>query len=414
MLTTTPGGTFYWFRNEIESKFEGIVVIFSWGPVQDSQLKDYVNLYSSIGWNSLVVQSDFLNPFFPERAMSLAFSILNELLEELRSKPCPLVLASFSGGAQACMYKVFQIIEGTCEAHLNLDDNRLIMTCISGQMYDSGPVNVTGDLGARFALHSSICNVPGSSKLVSMVAKGVTSGLDALFLTKFGSQRSEYWQTLYSSVGLEAPFLILCSENDDLAPYPVICSFAKQVRGLGGHVRLIAWKDSPHVGHYKHYPTQYRAAVSEFLEQCVSIFNQKLQTHAERSGMEGMHDKICELICDLQNAAVDSNQSLRRVAIGPNDHFFLPSSAEYQNDKESSSSGSLQDEQKERRAAAVHLSSPPSLSPHSVLGQVLFDVCVPKNIEGWDIKFENRQPFSSPACKRPSLNAFKRMRRSRL
>ena len=75
-------------------------------------------------------------------------------------------------------------------------------------MYDSGPANVTGDLGARFALHSS--NVPGSSKLVSMVAKGVTSGLDALVLTRFGSQRSEYWETLYSSVvSIHAIFIII-------------------------------------------------------------------------------------------------------------------------------------------------------------------------------------------------------------
>ncbi|KAF5759228.1 putative alpha/Beta hydrolase [Helianthus annuus] len=399
------GGTVYWSRNEQHTKptsnFKGIVVIFTWGSVQ---LKDYVNLYSSCGWNSLVVVSDFLNPFFPERATSLAFSVLNELLEELRARPCPLVFAAFSGGSQACMYKVLQIIERTCEAHLNLDDSRLIMTCISGQMYDSGPVNVTSDLGARFALQSSILNVPGSSKLASMVAKGVTSGLDALFLTRFGSHRSEYWQTLYSSVGLGAPFLILCSENDDLAPYPVICSFAQQVQGLGGHVRLIGWKDSPHVGHYKHNPIQYRAAVTEFLDHSVSIFSQKLQKLGERNGMEGMHDKICELICDLQKAAVDSNQSLRRVATGPNDHFFLPSSAEYQTTKES---GSLQDEQR----TTVHLSSPPGLNPHSVLGQVLFDVCVPKNIEGWDIKFENRKAFAT-AGKQSSY--LKRMRRSRL
>lgn len=400
------GGNLYWVKNDFddETKFEGVVVVFIWASFVD--VKDYVELYSSFGWNSLVVVSDFLNPFFPERATSLAFSVINELLEELRARPCPLVLASFSGGSQACMYKVFQIIEGTCEAHLSLDDSRLIMTCISGQIYDSGPVNVTGDLGARFALHSS--NVPGSSKLVSMVAKGVTSGLDALFLTRFGSQRSEYWQTLYSSVGLGAPFLILCSESDDLAPYPVVYTFAQQVQGLGGHVRLFGWKDSPHVGHYKHNPTEYRAAVSEFFDHSVSIFNQKLQQLAERTGMEGMHDKICELVCDLQNAAVDSNQSLRRVAVGPNDHFFLPSSAEYQSSKES---GSLQDEQKERKA--VLLASPPSLNPHSVLGQVLFDVCVPKNIEGWDIKFDNRKPFGSTS-KGSSLNPLKRMRRSRL
>lgn len=414
MLTSGGGGTFYWVRNEEEtsssSKLEGIVVVFAWGSLEESRLKNFVDLYSSIGWNSLVVLSDFLNPFFPERATSLAFSILNELLEELRTKPCPLVLAAFSGGSQACMYKLLQIIEGTCEAHLNLDDSRLIMTCISGQMFDSGPVNVTGDLGARFALQSSILNLPGSSKLVSLFAKGVTSGLDALFLTKFGSHRSEYWQTLYSSVGLGAPFLILCSENDDLAPYPVIYSFAQRVQGLGGHVRFINWKDSPHLGHYEYNPIQYRTAVTEFLDHSISIFNQKLQKLFERNGMEGMHDKICELICDLQNAAVDSNQSLRRVAVGPTDHFFLPSSLEYQNNKES---GSLQDEQKERRSGSgVHVASPPSLSPHSVLGQVLFDVCVPKNIEGWDIKFDGKT-FGS-GRKRLSLNGLKRMRRSRL
>ncbi|KAJ0929135.1 putative alpha/Beta hydrolase [Helianthus annuus] len=405
MLTTGGGGgTFYWFRNDQDIKIQGIVVLFGWGSVH---LKSYIDIYSSCGWNSLVVLAHFFNPVFPERATSLAFSVLNELLEELRARPCPVVLASFSGGSQACMYKVLQIIEGTCEAHLNLDDSRLIMTCISGQMYDSGPVSVTSDLGARFALNSSVLNVPGSSKLVSMVAKGVTSGLDAMFLTRFGSHRSEYWQTLYSSVGLGAPFLILCSENDELAPYPVICSFAQQVQGLGGHVRLIGWKDSPHVGHYKHNPTQYRTAVTEFLDHTMSIFNQKLQKVGERTGMEGMHDKICELICDLQKAAVDSNQSLRRVATGPNDHFFLPSSAECQTTKES---GSLHDEENERKST-VHLGSPPGLGPHSVLGQVLFDVCVPKNIEGWDIKFENRKPFET-ASKRSS--PLKRMRRSRL
>ncbi|KAJ0763164.1 hypothetical protein HanOQP8_Chr04g0169201 [Helianthus annuus] len=161
------------------------------------------------------------------------------------------------------------------------------------------------------------------------------------------------------------------------------------------------------IGHYKHNPTQYRTAVTEFLDHTMSIFNQKLQKVGERTGMEGMHDKICELICDLQKAAVDSNQSLRRVATGPNDHFFLPSSAECQTTKES---GSLHDEENERKST-VHLGSPPGLGPHSVLGQVLFDVCVPKNIEGWDIKFENRKPFET-ASKRSS--PLKRMRRSRL
>lgn len=80
------------------------------------------------------------------------------------------------------------------------EDSRLVSSCISGQIYDSDPIEFTNDLGARFALHRSILKLPGTSKLVSLFAKGVTSSLDALFLTRFGSQRAEYWQTLYSSV----------------------------------------------------------------------------------------------------------------------------------------------------------------------------------------------------------------------
>lgn len=123
-----------------------------------------------------------------------------------------------------------------------------------------------------------------------------------------------------------------------------------------------------------------------------------------------MHDQICELICDLQIAAVDSNQSLRRVALGPNDHFFLPSSAEQQNE---GNYGSLQEDRKERSPRS---SSPPRINGHSVLGQVLFDACVPKNIEGWDIKFSgslNGQPLASVRRNSP-LSALKSFRRSRL
>ncbi|GMP38247.1 hypothetical protein CsSME_00009573 [Camellia sinensis var. sinensis] len=411
MLSNGGGGRFYWARNQsfYTGRLKGIVVIFAWVSIQEIHLKNYVNLYSSLGWNSLVCLSDFLNPFFPERATSLAFAVLNELVEELKIRPCPLVLAAFSGGSKACMYKIFQVIEGACEAQLSQDDTQLIRNCISGHIYDSSPVDFTSDLGAQFTLHPTIRRIPGSAKLVSLIAKGVGSGLDALFLTRFGSHRTEYWQTLYSSVSLGGPFLILCSENDDLAPYSVICSFAQRLQDLGGNVKLVKWNGSPHVGHYKHHPIQYRAAVTELLEHAVSVYSQKIQGLGERSAMEGMHDQISELICDLQNAAVNSNQSFRRVAQGPNDHFFLPSSAEYSSSKES---GSLQDEQK----GPAHSPNPPSMSAHTLLGQILFDACVPKNIEGWDIKFcgsLNGQPLAS-AQKRSPLNPIKRICRSKL
>lgn len=76
----------------------------------------------------------------------------------------------------------------------------MLRDCVSGHIYDSSPVDFTSDLGAQFALPPAIQKMPGPSKLVSWFAKGITSGLDGLYLTRFESQRVEYWQTLYSSV----------------------------------------------------------------------------------------------------------------------------------------------------------------------------------------------------------------------
>lgn len=161
-------------------------------------------------------------------------------------------------------------------------------------------------------------------------------------------------------------------------------------------------------GHYKNYPAQYRAAVTTFLEKASSVYSHKIpQLKGEIRGMES--DEMSELICDLQNAAVNSNQSLRRVAVGPSDHFFLPSSAESQDGREHPSSP----DQKERTSP---LSNPPGISAHSVLGQFLFDVCVPKNVEGWDIKFHgslNGQPLAS-ARRHSPFPGTKFIRRSRL
>ncbi|XP_039038438.1 uncharacterized protein LOC120175983 isoform X2 [Hibiscus syriacus] len=338
--------------------------------------------------------------------MSLAFVVLNELLEELKIRTCPVVFVAFSGSPKACMYKVFQIIREAGEGRIN-PERQLIRSCVCGQIYDSGPVDFASDLNAQFALHSFIRKIPGPSKLVSWIIKGVASGLNGLYLTGFESQRAEYWQTLYSSVDLDTPYLILCSDKDDLAPYPVIFNFAQSLEDLGADIEIVKWNGSPHLEHYKHYPIQYRAAVASFLQKATSVYSHRIRKLGE---MNCMHDEISELIYGLQKAAVNSNQSFRRVALGPSDHFFLPSSAKYHNCKES---GSLEDEQSDR---PISVPVQPSINAHSVLGQILFDACVPKNIEGWDVRFSDSgkgQPFASTRRHSPFLG-IKCNRRSRL
>ncbi|CAN7048424.1 hypothetical protein IGI04_025578 [Brassica rapa subsp. trilocularis] len=405
------GGRVYWGKKEMDDGGcnGGVVVMFAWSSISENHLASFVHLYSSLGWNSLVCRADFLTAFYPEMALSLAFHLLSDLVEELRTRPCPVIFLALSGAPKACMYKV---IMGDCEAQIHPDDSQLVRNCLSGHVYDSGPLDFTSDLNAKFALHPTIRQMSVPSRLVSWVAKGVSSGLEGLYLTRFESQRSEYWQALYSSVEIRAPYLILCSDNDELAPHQVISSFTHQLQELGGEVKVVKWKNSPHAGHYRHNPIQYRAVISNFLENAISVHSQKIRQLGERFHT---HDEISELICDLQKVAVNSNQSLRRVATGPSDHFFLPSSAPYQTNNNNDASSSLE-EQRDR--SSFRPLQPTSINAHSVLGQFLFDSCVPKNIEGWDIRFGgslNGQPYATSTSRKSSNLGFKkRVLRSRL
>ncbi|CAH9146025.1 unnamed protein product [Cuscuta epithymum] len=406
-------GRVFWSEREnfAEDKVKGIVVLFAWISVQEAHLKNYINLYSSLGWKSLVCFADFVNTYIPERATSLALSLVCELVEEIKCRPCPVVLVSISGGSKACMYKFVQIIEGEYEALLNLGGSKIVANCICGHIFDSGPVDFTADFGARFALPSTLLKVPGSAKLVSLVARGFTSGLDALFLTRFGPQNAEYWESLYSTIRFEAPFLILCSENDELAPFQTVSKFAQRLRDIGGSVRIVKWKSSPHVGHLENDPIQYRAAVTELLALASLVFTNKVKKLGDQKDLEGIHGDISDLVCNLQSAAVDSNRSLKRVELGPNAHLFLPTSEENQNSGEDY--GEKKDKLPHNRPTTSIINA-----THSVLGQILFDACVPKNVEGWDIKFSSfpeAHPFTSYNKKHSLQNtAKKRLFRSRM
>lgn len=336
---------------------------------------------------------------------------MNELVKELKVRPCPVVFASFSGGPKACMYKVLQIIEGKYEEHTNLGEFRLVRDCLSGYIFDSSPVDFTSDLGTKFILHPNVLGMSRPPRLASWIVNGIASSMDALFLKRFESHRAEFWQTLYASVSTGAPYLILCSEDDDLAPCQTICNFAQRLKDLGSDVKLLKWSSSPHVGHYRYHQNEYKAAVAELLGKAAMIYSQRIrQLEGEKMVLEGSHDGISEPLGNLRKAAATANQSFQSISLEINDHFLVPNSVEYH---EGSNGGSVQHEQKERY---IPLSTPPKINAHGVLGQVLFDVCVPKVVEDWDIRSSptfRKASFASTRRHSP-FNPMKCIRRSRL
>lgn len=160
------------------------------------------------------------------------------------------------------------------------------------------------------------------------------------------------------------------------------------------------------VGHYSHHQTDYHSNLVEFLGKAATVFSQRRVFNGGTENLRSSCDSMLESSCSLHDA-LSSSESLRRVAIGPNDHFFSPSSSGKLEVKDGSS---FHDEQK------PNLFTSPSINPHGYLSQVLFDVCVPKNVEGWDIKpiTSNGKQSSVSARRRGPLNPIRCIRRSRL
>lgn len=377
----------------------GVVVMFAWLSSQERHVQAYVQLYAALGWACLVCHSDFLTLFIPDKAAVLADRVLAELVKELKIKPVPVVFASFSGGPKGCTYKVLQLIERRCEGQLSLDDYQLVRECLCGQMYDSSPVDFVSDLGTRFLLHPSVLKMSEPPRVLSWMTKGIASGLDTLFINKFEAQRKEYWETLYSSVHV-GPILIFCSEDDELAPCSIVQNFGRRLLELGGDVNLVKWHSSPHVGHYKHHTEEYRAAVTELLMKASVLYISRRRLYDYGVGMSE-HGDTPHSGRNLHKAAANnSSDRLRRLPTEPADHFFLPSSMEYEESGNEAAKPEL-----------FNMPSVESLNPDGVLGKMLYDVCVPKNVEGWDFK-----PASSHCIARRhgNFNPIKCIRRSRL
>lgn len=157
-------------------------------------------------------------------------------------------------------------------------------------------------------------------------------------------------------------------------------------------------------GHYRHYPIDYKAAVTELLGKAAGVYAQRIrQLEGESFGVQAEHDDSDEPMSSLRKAAGASN-GFRGVILASSDDL-LPTSTEYYG------VGSVQDE------GLIHLPNA-TMNAHGVLGQVLFDVCVPKNVENWDIKPSsslngNGRSFSFRRRQAP-FNPIRCIRRSRL
>lgn len=349
------------------------MVEFAWMFSKRRHLEPYVHLYRSLGWDSLVCHSHLLNMFFPGQATSLALSVFDELLKEIERRARPIVFAAFSGAPKSCMYKIFQTLQDCEELKLDSGRCKLFRECISGQIYDSSPIDFISERGTNFVVHPTFLNLTHRPRVLRWGAWATSWVLDALFLNRFETQRAEYWQTLYSSVNM-GPILLLCSEDDDLAPFETICNFASHLRELGGDVKLVSWKSSPHVGHYRHYPEEYKSAVKILLTRAASFYSQRMERTSQHTIMKGPHCIMSNPDCGKEKGTTNSLNKL----MGEKTHF----GTKYLEVQTCHHLGFLTDEQKEE---LMQIQNSSNQSAQDIAAKLL-EIDMPKDIEGWDVE----------------------------
>ncbi|KAL3679958.1 hypothetical protein R1sor_022914 [Riccia sorocarpa] len=254
----------YW-RLRASSESDGIVVVIGWIFSKPQHLKHYAEFYASCNWDSLISHPKLLNLWFPGRAKNLALRILDKLSQELEKRPRPVVFATFSGGHIACLWKIYQVLQGTCDGvDCTLAKYKLVKDCFAGQIHDSSPVDFESDIAARVFTHPSVIGVEEKIQILETSGRVAGKVLDFFFLKRFQAQDLAMWTALHKS-GEGGPTLVLCSRDDDFSPFKRIQEFCSTMTELGWKVTMVAWDESDHVDHFRFHEAEYKDAVRSLL-----------------------------------------------------------------------------------------------------------------------------------------------------
>lgn len=97
------------------------------------------------------------------------------------------------------------------------------------------------------------------------------------------------------------------------------------------------------------------------------------------------------------------NRSFNGTPLVTTDHFFVPSTVGYY----VGNSGSVQDEHKQDLIRLSSAQTDDAVMPNGVLGQMLFDVYIPKNVEDdWDVKLSE----TGRSRRKPGMRFIRRSR----
>lgn len=190
-------------------------------------------------------------------------SKLLELLSDLGLNTNPLFIHVLSNGGGRLYRHISEMIHSPTPA---------IDIHLCGTIFDSCPSDYSPWILAKTAFETVKYNI--FVKYLSAMTTFVYcyfAPVIELLLSPFmhiSLAGSNYWQALVADRA-RCPQLFLYSKADKLVDYHIIEKFAALRRNLGLEIVQHCWSDSPHVQHYRLYPTAYSFECKTFVNRCL-------------------------------------------------------------------------------------------------------------------------------------------------
>lgn len=244
------------------------VVLIGWLGASNRLMSKYAQMYRASGHNTvLYVIPTMKGTIFPFWGRFQAEKVTEVMTDfTLRNPGMPTIVHVFSGAGFIFASSVFK--------HLYRMDDLVLRYIVLGEVsaiiFDSCPAEIDEDMASRAVVAALFGqNAAGVENrmggLVSMLRSAFSWWMKRDIVKRRINDTWRVWEIAVPPV----PQLYLYSETDVLIPAKQVELFQERQQNRGVHVFRYKWSSTPHVEHFRHYPTQYASIITQFLSRAI-------------------------------------------------------------------------------------------------------------------------------------------------